>query len=59
MAELVRDFKLIEKNRFNAQHVRELIIKWCDGVMWIERLDHGVGFLKSRGSLPFDFNANT
>lgn len=51
-------FKLVGKTRFTAQHARELIIHWSDGRTWTARLDHGVGFLKSRGSSPFDFNAD-
>jgi DEAD/DEAH box helicase domain-containing protein len=49
--------ELIESPRYRAQHVRELIIEWDDGATWTVRLDHGLGFLRSKSMINFDFNA--
>lgn len=40
-----------------TQHARELTLHWADGASWCIRLDHGIGFLKPRKALSFDFEA--
>lgn len=40
-----------------SQHARDLTLRWADGARWTIRLDHGLGFLRSRRTVGFDFEA--
>lgn len=46
-----------ELHHKKTQHARELTLRWADGMSWSIRLDHGIGFLRSRKVVSFDFES--
>ena len=57
MAKASVSIEIRELPQNKSQHARDLTLRWADGARWTIRLDHGLGFLRSRRALGFDFEA--
>jgi hypothetical protein len=52
-----RTLEIRELPHRKTQHARDLTLRWADGTSWSVRLDHGIGFLRPRRVVSFDFEA--